>query len=128
MYKTPEPVFTELTKFNNQWDDEQRGRVKWQTLFSSGETPTRELSSGIAEMDPGDVFKTHRHKQAEIYYFIKGTGLVQIGENTQPVEAGTAVFIPGDSWHSISNNSGEPLRFFYTFAADSFGDIQYEFQ
>jgi oxalate decarboxylase/phosphoglucose isomerase-like protein (cupin superfamily) len=45
----------------------------------------------------------------------------------RPVEAGSAVFIPGNAFHSLANMGASELRFAYVFAADSFEEIEYVF-
>src|ERR687891_165182 len=39
----------------------------------------------------------------------------------------SAVFIPGDVFHSLSNTGALDLRFAYVFPADSFGEVEYIF-
>ena len=64
---------------------------------------------------------------AEIYYVVEGHGIVTLDGVDHPVSAGTAVYIPGDAEHGIRNAGQTPLRFFYAFAVDSFGDVTYRF-
>lgn len=109
------------------WDDAQRGRVRWRTLFSGDLTPTEGLTAGVAEIEPGDALKVHRHLPAELYYILAGAGVVTIGEEAWVAPAGTAVYIPGNALHGIRNEGDTLLRFFYAFAVDSFADVEYVF-
>lgn len=43
------------------------------------------------------------------------------------VEKGCTVFVTGDAEHGVRNEGLEELRWFYVFAADSFGDVVYRF-
>ena len=52
---------------------------------------------GIAKIPPTEALHDHRHQQAEIYLILEGTGLVWIDGKARPVEAESAVFIPGTS-------------------------------
>lgn len=108
------------------WDD-QRGRAVWTRLFSKGSTPTDSMTAGVAELKQGGFLAPHRHPQAEIYYVLVGQGTVTIDGVANVVAAGTAVFIPGDSEHTIRNDAAAVLRFFYVFAVDRIEDVTYTF-
>jgi mannose-6-phosphate isomerase-like protein (cupin superfamily) len=113
------------------WPDEEvarKGLVCWRTLISGDVTRSEALTMGIGRMPPGGALKRHRHRQAEIYLVLEGTGSVEIGREARPVEAGSAVFIPGDALHSLANTGVSDLRFAYVFPADSFGEIEYVFE
>ena len=43
--------------------------VSWRTLTSADRTPTRELTSGVCEIEPGGELVLHRHPVLELYYF-----------------------------------------------------------
>ncbi len=113
------------------WEDEgdvqDRGLVYFKTLISGDVTRSGELTMGIARIPPGETLHRHRHRQAEIYLFLEGTGLVEIGSEARPVGAGTAVFIPGDEFHRCENTGASDLRLAYVFPADSFDEIEYVF-
>ncbi len=64
----------------------------------------------------------------EVYLVLEGTGSVQIGPDARPVEAGSAVFRPGDAPHSLANTGPSDLRFAYVFAAGSFDEVGYSFE
>lgn len=111
------------------WHDNETGHVDWWTLFSADRTATSALTVGIAEIPVGAPrpARGHTHEQAEVYFFLSGTGEVEVeGESTQ-VAAGDAVFIPGNIEHMSVNTGTEPLRLLYFFAADSFEEIIYKF-
>jgi len=109
------------------WDDPVHGKVQWRTLLSAERTPSRSMTCGIAEFEPGGALRLHSHAQAEIYHFLAGQGVVTINNQDYAVGAGSTLFIPGHAEHGVRNTGEEILRLFYVFAADSFGDIVYEF-
>lgn len=111
------------------WTDSAKGLVEWWTLFSSERTATSELTVGIADIPVGAPrpARGHSHRQAELYYFIAGSGEVVVDGVCRPVSAGDAVMIPGGVEHMAVNTGAVPLRLLYVFAADSFADIVYEF-
>ena len=104
------------------------GNVSWKTLFTSSQTPTNSMSTGIALCPPrtGHLC-AHRHTQAEVYCVIEGQGIVQIDGERTHVQAGSVVLIPGDAEHAMWNVSEAPLRWFYVFATDAFEDVIYRF-
>ncbi len=59
---------------------------------------------------------------------LEGSGLVRVGAEELAVEAGSAVFVPGDALHSCENTGASDLRVAYVFAADSFEEVEYVFE
>jgi quercetin dioxygenase-like cupin family protein len=126
-----EPVVVqESTREWEAWPDEeiaQQGLVYWKTLVSGDLTQSEALTMGIAKIPPTEALHEHRHQQAEIYLILEGTGLVRIDGKARPVEAGSAVFIPGNVVHSCENTGASDLRFAYVFPANSFAEVEYVF-
>ena len=122
------PVVLHEAECEEGWSDERNGRVQWRTLISSEITPTDSLTAGVAELGPEDQLKAHRHAQPEMYHVLAGEGVVRIEGTDYPVESGSTVFVPGNAIHGIRNAGRDVLRFFYVFAADSFGEVAYVFQ
>ncbi len=108
------------------WDDPAQGTVHWQSIFSRGQTDTNSLTCGVGIIKPGEHFAMHRHTHAEVYFGLEGTGTVMIDGTPHTLSPGVALFIPGNAEHGIPAVT-EPLRWFYTFAADSFDEITYRF-
>ncbi len=108
------------------WDDPAKGSLRWKTLLSAGVTASDSLVCGVAMMQPGDDFALHRHAQAEVYFGLEGEGIVMIEGQTHRLAPGIALFIPGNALHGVPEVAA-PLRWFYTFACDSFDQIHYEF-
>jgi mannose-6-phosphate isomerase-like protein (cupin superfamily) len=97
------------------WPDEEiarKGLVYWKTLVSADVTRSEALTMGIGRVPPGEALRTHRHLSPEIYLVLEGTGSVEIGPDARPVEAGSAVFIPGDAPHSLANTGPSVCRGF----------------
>lgn len=108
------------------WDDPARGSVRWKTLISGDVTATDTLVCGIAMMAPGDTFALHSHPQPELYFGLEGAVDVMIDGTTHCLKPGVALFIPGNAVHGVLA-ADQPVRWFYTFAADAFPDIAYTF-
>jgi mannose-6-phosphate isomerase-like protein (cupin superfamily) len=111
------------------WDDPARGSITWRTVFSNERTPTSGLTLGIAELAPDGTVGNppHRHAPPEVYFVIEGEGIVTVDDVTSPVRTGTAVFVPGGAEHSLANTGSTTMRLLYSFAVDSFDDVEYRF-
>ncbi|MFM8940283.1 MAG: cupin domain-containing protein [Phenylobacterium sp.] len=111
------------------WEEPEPGLVTWRTLFSGERTPTRGLVQGVAEVRATLATRPglHRHDHAETYYILSGRGVIDLAGELRPLAPGDAVFIPGNTWHAAWSEGGEPLRILYTFPADSFAEVVYEF-
>jgi len=113
------------------WSEEdvpKKGLVYWKTLISKGVTPSENLTLGVASLPPGGALREHRHTQEEVYLVLEGSGLVKVGNEELAVEAGSAVFIPGNARHSCENTGASDLRVAYVFPADSFDEVEYVFE
>ena len=111
----------------DSWDDPVRGRLRWRTLISKGATTSEGVTCGVAEFQPGEWLGLHRHAPPEVYYVVAGAGLISLDGRELPVEAGSAVFIPGMAEHGIRQTGREILGLFYAFPVDSFDSVDYLF-
>lgn len=64
-----------------------------------------------ATVPVGKTSQPHSLSTSEVYYILSGTGEMFIGDETQIVEPGDAVYIPPNARQFIRNNSSEPLVF-----------------
>jgi len=113
------------------WSEEdipKKGLVYWKTLISKGVTRSENVTLGLGRLPPGGALHEHRHAQEEIYLVLEGSGLVTVAGAETTVEAGSAVFIPGDAPHSCENTGASDLRVAYVFPADSFEEVEYVFE
>ena len=108
------------------WDDPARGSVRWKTLISGDVTNTDTLVCGIALMAKGDTFALHSHPQPELDFGLEGEVDVMISGTAHRLKPGVALFIPGNAVHGVLA-ADQPVRWFYSFAADAFPDIAYTF-
>ena len=111
---------------DERWDNPARGSIRFRTLISAPATPTDSLVCGVALMAPGETFALHSHPQAEVYFGLEGEGEVMIDGAAHRLAPGVALFIPGGALHGVPQ-ARTALKWFYTFAADSFDDIRYRF-
>ncbi len=119
---------------DQDWEDwsegyaPQKGMVYWKTLISKGVTRSENLTLGVMELPPGEALREHQHRQEEIYLVLEGSGVLRVGAEEFAVEAGTAVFVPGDALHSCQNTGVSDLRVACVFPADSFDEVEYVFE
>lgn len=105
------------------------GIVRWRTLLSAGRTPSAGMTIGSAEVEPGSSIEgaSHHHADHEAYYVVVGTGRVHLDGVEHDVEAGSIVFIPGDTSHVVHNTGTSTLKLLYVFPVDRFEDVDYVF-
>jgi len=63
-------------------------------------------------LDPHREMAGHEHPTQEIYFFHRGTGTVMVGDEEATVREGDCVDIPANSYHTVRNDSDEPLTWF----------------
>jgi mannose-6-phosphate isomerase-like protein (cupin superfamily) len=67
----------------------------------------------ITNVPAGVELKPHVHEGHEqIYYIIKGTGIISVGDEKKKVEAGDCIYMPTDIPHGFINDSGEEVEMF----------------
>jgi mannose-6-phosphate isomerase-like protein (cupin superfamily) len=77
----------------------------------------RQQSLAEARLAPGARTAPHFHRLTEeIYYILRGTGLMTIGEETLPVGPNDAIAIPPGAIHTILNSGDQSLVFLCTCA------------
>jgi mannose-6-phosphate isomerase-like protein (cupin superfamily) len=94
---------------NSRWYVAHRGAAATM-LFAAGELEGI-LFFAHAELKPGKKIEEHTDVYEEIYYFIKGSGLMRVGDEEQQVEAGDAAWLPYGIPHSLYNNGNEDCIF-----------------
>jgi quercetin dioxygenase-like cupin family protein len=111
---------------DQRWIDPARSSIRFRTLISAPATNTTGIVFGVAMMSEGDTFALHSHADPEVYFGLEGSGEVMIDGVPYHLGPGVALYIPGGAVHGVPVAKG-PLKWAYTFAADSFADIQYRF-
>jgi mannose-6-phosphate isomerase-like protein (cupin superfamily) len=72
---------------------------------------TAAQSLAEATLEPDQATQRHYHRATEeIYFVVKGSGMMEVdGERTQ-IRPGDAVLIPPGAWHTLENNGTSELR------------------
>lgn len=74
-----------------------------------------------AELAPGAQIDEHRHPAAdEILFLESGVARVRVGNVVRVAHGGSTVFIPTNTWISLSNIGHDRIRFLAVFSAPGF--------
>ena len=68
-------------------------------------------SLAVVWLAPGKQSLAHQLKTAEVYYVVRGRGVMHIGSEAAGVVAGDAVYIPPDSVQWLENNGRDDIEF-----------------
>lgn len=81
-------------------------------ILAPANSSLRAQSLAEATLRPGQSTGRHRHVTTEeIYYVLKGRGLMEIGVRSREIGPGDGVAIPPGSEHKLTNTSGEDMVF-----------------
>lgn len=72
--------------------------------------------SGLVVIEPGGSVPLHAHEQEEVYYILKGTGEMTVGDETQIFDAVSAIYIPSNVGHSLLNPGTDELHMLFVYA------------
>ena len=64
-----------------------------------------------AIVPPGQTSISHSLSTSEVYYILSGTGEMHIGDETEAIEPGDAIYIPPNAKQFVRNSGTEPLVF-----------------
>ncbi len=82
------------------------------------------LVFGTEDLTPGEKIDAHRHPGSdEILFLQTGTARVHLGDSVREVHGGAVVFIPADTWISVSNTGAEVIHLAFIFSAPGFEDF-----
>ncbi|HEX2694591.1 MAG TPA: cupin domain-containing protein [Acidobacteriota bacterium] len=64
-----------------------------------------------AVVKPGKKTRPHRLSTSEVYYILAGRGVIHVGDESEKVRPGQAVYIPPGSVQFIENSGRSDLAF-----------------
>ena len=74
------------------------------------------LAVGMTILSPGKSSSFHSHDaECETWLIVSGKGEVLVGEEREPVEPESVVFLPRNVKHQIINTGQESLRMFWIY-------------
>jgi mannose-6-phosphate isomerase-like protein (cupin superfamily) len=69
-------------------------------------TELKNLIVSSTDLKPGKSTRGHAHPgQEEVYYFVSGTGQMELDEEKFNVQGGDVVLIPDGAFHRVHNSS-----------------------
>jgi quercetin dioxygenase-like cupin family protein len=92
-------------------------------LVEPGTAGTTAFTMGVQHMPPGGQVPLHRHPEEEILFVYSGRARITVAGVTHEVGPETAVFIPGDTYHSIENVGTEELRMTFTLSPPGYEKV-----
>lgn len=69
------------------------------------------LSLQISFIPVNSEQPVHNHEPEQVYYIIRGNGLMIIDDEREQVRAGDAIYVPSNKKHGIKNNGTETLEY-----------------
>lgn len=96
----------EITRFDNEVAQGVNGRV-----LIGKQDGADHFCMRLFELEAGGHTPRHRHDWEHEVFIHSGCGQVYQNGYWVAIEAGHAVFIPGNEEHQFKNSGNEPLRF-----------------
>ncbi len=88
-----------------------KGSVEFTHIYKPEELTGKTRLCAKLALNPGSSIGMHEHvDEEEIYYILKGKGLVDDGMDKKEVYPGDAVLTGGGASHSVENIGDEPLE------------------
>lgn len=72
---------------------------------------TEHVQVTMITLQPGEALKTHTTPVDATFYGLEGEGIVEIGDEREPMAADTLVHSPKGIPHRLLNEGGEVFRF-----------------
>ena len=83
-----------------------------------------DLVMGYEDLAPGSAIPPHRHLIAdEIIFVHRGSGVVELGEQTVEFGAGATIYIPKTTRITVRNTGTEPLSIAFVFSKPGFEEF-----
>jgi mannose-6-phosphate isomerase-like protein (cupin superfamily) len=72
---------------------------------------TAAQSLAEATLEPDQATQRHYHRATEeIYFVVKGSGMMEVDGERAQIRPGDAVLIPPGAWHTLENNGTSEMR------------------
>lgn len=80
-------------------------------LIDPENSPSKNLKMGYTIVYPTGKTTGHSHDDMEeVYFVLSGRGKMAVAEDTFPIQAGDAFYVPFGAFHTTYNTGIEPLR------------------
>ncbi len=81
-------------------------------LASPRTSQAQHLVTTYVVLQPGGRQQRHSHAAEQVYFILAGQGRMTVGDETQTVQAGDCIFIPGGAPHGLVNTGAAALHYF----------------
>lgn len=79
-------------------------------LVNPENSTTATLDFRLSITRPGGIIEEHAHAHAEnLYYVVRGNGVIMLNGTRHPIRANTVIFIPPGVRHGLTNSGLEDL-------------------
>jgi quercetin dioxygenase-like cupin family protein len=125
----PTPLILEKNEGERRvWRDIEGQEPQPETKFILKVDPknggSRHLVFVTEDLEPGGKIDMHRHPGSdEILFLQNGTARVNLGDSSKEVHGGATVFIPADTWISMTNTGKESIHLVGIFSAPGFEEF-----
>ena len=95
------------------WKGNTHSVSRFKTLVGGdegGQLDNDDVQFGLWQLAPGATYHGHKHDAPEIYYIISGEADWTVGEETQRVTAGTAIYTKPGQVHRMVNAGDEIVK------------------
>ncbi len=94
----------------DQSPQNHRGGQVSHLLLAQGQFGVENLNVTWVEGEPGSEQAVHSHEGREqVYVIVQGRGAMRVGDEVEEVAAGSLIFVPPGTAHSIKNIGEEKL-------------------
>jgi oxalate decarboxylase/phosphoglucose isomerase-like protein (cupin superfamily) len=84
------------------------------TMVSPEQSASGRILSGYTVIYPGCRTRGHSHAdREEVYYFIKGSGIMVVDDEEMAVTAGDTLYLKPGPFHATINTTDFPFEFFW---------------
>jgi mannose-6-phosphate isomerase-like protein (cupin superfamily) len=80
-------------------------------LLGRGDGVEDALAVTWVDVQPQAFQQVHHHPEVQVYVIVAGIGIMQVGDEKQPVNAGDLIFIPSNQPHGIENTGTTILSY-----------------
>jgi len=93
------------------WHETDLGPNFWISDELVGAEYSALFNAQMTKFCPGGGSSPHHHEYNHAFYFLSGTGRMQLGERFWETEPGTFVKVPASVVHSLTNTGTDDLVF-----------------
>jgi mannose-6-phosphate isomerase-like protein (cupin superfamily) len=79
---------------------------------------------GYSVFKPGTATADLSHSVEELAFVVSGSGVIRLESGEVPVQAGQALYVPAEVWHTVVNSGSEDLVMVFSFPSPDYPPTQ----